>query len=270
MNNIVTLQHNHNYRLGDLIYSENNFIINHFIKTETYKKFPPESIAFKYIHEFITNPPQNNKIDKTKLITRIITELTSNKSYKLPDENTLVVHLRLGDVFSYPISDEDKFNNILKDRIPNLDYLIAEINKSQRKNLVIVTAFHYGIAHTNLKNNKTTKFQDNTSHISKKFFNMFIQNIPKRFNVSIQSSENIDEDFIYLCYANELILSSGSLFGIYAKNVNYSIKYPNQLTMQTFFTFPHLENKIWKNKVKTSNQVDHYVKKKKQFGLNFK
>ena len=207
---------------------------------------------------------------KTKLITRIITELTSNKSYKLPDENTLVVHLRLGDVFSYPISDEDKFNNILKDRIPNLDYLIAEINKSQRKNLVIVTAFHYGIAHTNLKNNKTTKFQDNTSHISKKFFNMFIQNIPKRFNVSIQSSENIDEDFIYLCYANELILSSGSLFGIYAKNVNYSIKYPNQLTMQTFFTFPHLENKIWKNKVKTSNQVDHYVKKKKQFGLNFK
>ena len=49
--------------------------------------------------------------------------------------------------------------------------------------------------------------------------------IPKKYNVTIRSSTNIDEDFLYLCSAKNLLLSSnGSGFGKCAQYINQLIK----------------------------------------------
>ena len=54
MNNIVTLQHNHNYRLGDLFLSENSFIINHYSK-ELWPLLETTKKEYRIVHNFLNS-----------------------------------------------------------------------------------------------------------------------------------------------------------------------------------------------------------------------
>ena len=75
------------------------------------------------------------------------------------------------------------------------------------------------------KNKKVNCWLSESDDKSIKVLEEFIAKIPDRFEVSIRSSENIDDDFIYLCRAHELILSTEeSGFGKVARIINNIVK----------------------------------------------
>ena len=93
-----------------------------------------------------------------------------------------------------------------------------------KKKITIVTAFHHCIGGID-KNKKVNCWLSESDDKSIKVLEEFMSKIPDRFEVSIKSSENIDDDFIYLCRAHELILSTEeSGFGKIARIINNIVK----------------------------------------------
>ena len=142
-------------------------------------------------------------------------DITNSNVYPKPPQDTLVVHLRLGDVFN--ISGTEFQQDSL---LPSKSYLLKMINNTTKKNVIIVTAFHHGqylrVAerhNIDTSNNKSIEFLDE-----------LLKNVDNKLNVSVQSSANIDDDFIFLCLAEELVISGWSTFGITAKKINSVLK----------------------------------------------
>ena len=111
-------------------------------------------------------------------------------------------------------------------------------------------------------NNKDKPFHDDKNHyFSKKYLETLLENIPDEYDVSIKSSDNIDQDYMYLCQADELILSNNSAFGLYAKHVNSLLKDPKSIqTRDDLYNVPiNIENNIYNQKIKMF--VDKYNKR---------
>jgi len=144
---------------------------------------------------------------KIFVATNIVAKFIRSKRFKLPPQDVLVIHLRLGDCYT---TDNRKFPTA-KSMIPNKNKILDNINKYNGNKIIIVTAFN------NHTNNPLEIISHNNQ--SQKFLDDLICSIPKKYTVSIRSSTNIDAHFIYLCAAKNLLLTSNSLFGQCAKKI---------------------------------------------------
>lgn len=197
------------YRLGDmiLIYNTKEFLSNgshkYFIQDERYKG----TIMNKFATRIIKNANQN----KIKLCSECVKEVIKEKNYETPLKDELVIHLRLGDVFGN--------DNSVASKKPNGILIIDNIKKFKGKNITIVTAFAHG---------KGTFGNEKNIKISKKnsedFFHKILKNIPKDKKIKIKSSDDVDEDFIYLCMAKNLITTGNSCFAKLSGIVNKVLK----------------------------------------------
>jgi hypothetical protein len=139
---------------------------------------------------------------------KVAANFIRSKKFKIPPPNALVIHLRLGDCYS----TEPSIITWAQKLIPNKQQILFKINQYNGKKIIIVTAFNNHI------NNKNEIESSNNKSIQ--FLTDLKNSIPEKYDVSIQSSTNIDADFIYLCSAKNLLLTSPSLFGSLAQTIS--------------------------------------------------
>jgi hypothetical protein len=197
------------YQLGDHLLGRNGkgeYDIKHYLITDS--KFE-NTILGKLAKRMINKG--NDEKERFKNTVEIINEIMKEKDYDLPQQNDIVIHLRLGDVFDLP-SDE----KYLTEKIPRLEPILKIIKNNKHNNrIVFVTAYSFGPG----------KFSEgdrvkNGIEKSSQFMSKIIDNIPPNMPHLIKSSESVDEDFIYLVNAKRLIITSKSGFSVAALKIN--------------------------------------------------
>ena len=228
---IVQLQDSDPYVIGEILYRKINIYKTDILLVSKYEHtFLHKYIS--YIKNLYKSKPQliNYKLNNNniKIAANILYTMSKKNNWILPPQDTLVIHVRLGDVFNYsntPIA----FDSLQ----PNKDHLLSGIKKSDKKNIVIVTALHFGNACSkNEQDNNETNYDnvlkkynvDRSDTNSNDFLEDFIESIPKDKAVSIKSSDNVDIDFAYLCFASELLVTGKSAFALSAKMINIYVR----------------------------------------------
>lgn len=179
------------YRLGDAYFCKNS-------AWQVLRENFENTIGGDYVHrmgeERRKGPPDLN------LIKKIVDEHITKHNYKLPEDNELVIHYRLGDR-TYVKEKRTKYDTLE----PNIYVAIDRINKLYNQinanKITIVTAWHI-----NLNTNKyklTDKQLEDTSFLEK-----LIERLKDK-NVDILSQEIPDADFCYLVKAKGLVTTCG-------------------------------------------------------------
>ncbi len=208
------------YRLGDMVFhSERRKETSGY---ELHKKLFPNSIATKYMD--LTK--HENDLD---ILMKII-EKKKNLA-KMPNENTLVIHLRTGDVIdrsfnpeksSFDINDllsrkkisTMKFYNYDKTKKNNVKTYVKSLQYYEEalesfvpphvKHVVFVTGFHKTDNH-----DKSMKYVESVRDYFKK----------KGYLVSIRLNQNPDDDFLYMCNSKYFIQSGGGFSALISEIV---------------------------------------------------
>jgi hypothetical protein len=189
------------YRLGD-------FIMHKTYRDQlmsSYLKHYPYSIAIEYL-------------SKTKESSNlpILLEVIKRRKKECPEENTLIIHLRIGDVIDhthYTINDF-LYNNIglpLENGSkgyyvkPLQYYKTAFASFENIDNIVLVGGFHMNYENRS----KSHKYVQEIAY----FFEQYNVTVEKRIN------GDPDEDFVYMCHAKNFIPSGGGYSLLIAKLV---------------------------------------------------
>eukprot|EP01084_Bolivina_argentea_P227530 384260_1 len=178
----------HMYRLGDM-YKER-------WQRETWytyhKERFPNSIAVQYMEQI-------NKTIETSDENVLLHTISSRKQL-YPTYNTLVMHVRAGDmldeickwIFKGP--DRKKMMRMFKDPISLFKQWKSQFIQNNISNVVLVTGFHRRMNHSN------------TANYIIKIRNWFEEN---NFSVSFRINENPDQDFMFMCNSKFYIQSPG-------------------------------------------------------------
>jgi hypothetical protein len=198
------------YRLGDMFAFPGYYIYGKKYqcryRAENYHyKAYPESIATQYMKQ--TKEPNNYTI-----LMNIIDQNINVKNIKLPNNDTVIIHVRIGDIIeNSKISD----NNLLymgdKKYVKPLSYYkknLQILKKYNLKNVILVAG-----SHKNINLNRSVKYlQDLKSYIESLGYNVHI-----KFSKSADYKQ-ADEDFIFMTNSKYFI-SSGGGFSNIIKNI---------------------------------------------------
>jgi len=217
MDNIATISDNSLYRIGDCILNDNG-IFEQIVQNGA--KFDKTFLYTYCIHMKPAINKSRFSIPAKTLDTeykilgaaKIAADFIRSRRFALPPKDALVVHMRLGDCYS----NDSVVVNWAKKLIPNKTQILNDISKYNNKKIIIVTAYNN---HTN----DTSQIESNNNK-SQFFLDDLIKNIPAKYEVSIRSSTNVDADFIYLCAAKDLLLTSKSLFGTLAQKIGKHLR----------------------------------------------
>ena len=141
------------------------------------------------------------------------------KNYEKPDDNSIIIHLRVGDVIDKSdLSVDDYLHKSTKNTettlttnnkhiyVYNLEYYSNILKKipSNIKNIVLVYGYHI-----KLDNSKSEEYIEKL----KQFFES------KGYNVKKRTNGDADKDFIYMCNAKHFIPSGGGFSKLIANIV---------------------------------------------------
>jgi len=134
------------------------------------------------------------------LIKKIVDEHIIKHNYKLPEDDELVIHYRLGDR-TYVRHKRTKYDTIE----PDINIAFNKINKLYNQinanKITIVTAWHINLSRK--KHTLTDEQLEDTS-----FLERLIERLKEK-NVDILSQEKPDADFCYLVKAKGLVTTCG-------------------------------------------------------------
>lgn len=204
INKIQLLKHNKHYRFGDVIFHKGYYwkdSTKYILENEEFK----DSILRDYIEKCPHNNLHNTNPKHMELLLNIVNKKIKEDNYIFPENNELVIHLRLGDVI-----DEDWFlQNNYKDIIESY------IKKHNLSKVTFCTAFNYGnYTEKNLWIYNDEKHQRNISKLTK-MLNSIIK-IPNIY-IDFKSSKNPDDDFIYMVKAKYFIKDKGGFSTLISK-----------------------------------------------------
>lgn len=214
-------ENNLNYLIGDTLINNPNTSYN-YIDFGVFEG--------TFIHKYSLAVHNIAKGDRKRLgrwdiAKKIIEEMNKDNKYDKPQDDEVVVHLRLGDIFlsKYRNISNQYFSSNIKRNI------IKEILKFKLKKVTIVTVSC--TARTTLEEaNESNK----KSVIELKKFISELENI--NLNVKIKSSgADVDSDFIYKCYAKNLVITGSSSYGRSAKILNQMIVKKKYIKNHTFY-----------------------------------
>lgn len=164
-----------------LYWMKNEWPLNYL---ENIEKLYPDSYASKYVR--YSGFPNSFKIEDINILKKILNE----SSYNKPSENTLVIHLRLGDV----VKDTDYSYDILYYK-----ELYEKIkNNSKIKKVDIVTGLH--------KNENIKESSDKLNEIKHIFDN--------DYPTEVIITKNPDKDLYYMCHSKFFSRSGGGYSNI--------------------------------------------------------
>ena len=181
------------YRLGDAILLRNSAIgTARGVLHPTFKG----TIGYEYVS-------MNDTAGDIECMNRLIDKHIELHNYKLPEDDEVVVHLRIGD--NGP--PNRRRNKLVKDgEFDRLVKLIKETARGFSDRIVVVTAVH-----------SVEGAGDSEYGIVKRL----CSEIP----VTIKSSPNIDEDFCYLARAKRLVVTKGNFSDLAGRcNPNYVVR----------------------------------------------
>lgn len=184
------------YRLGDIVLKNNNAISD-------LKMYPnyKDTIGYAYLMNTVEHGFQNWSI-----LGKIVDEYILDHNIKLPNDDELVVHLRLGD------RGLNSHNGYLKNTLSKLKTII---NTSNVKYVTIVTALHF---HDEYSDDDVDVNMNTLKQITTALKDMNVA-------VNIRSSDNPDIDFTYMVKAKHLFITIGNfslLIGILNSNNIYA------------------------------------------------
>ena len=169
---------------------------------DTLHKNYPNSIADQYVK--IVGYPVNYRVSDFKILKSIFKGL----NFKKPNKNTLVIHLRLGDVLS---------KKYINDYVYDLSYykdLLKRIKTNKKiKNVDIVTGLH--------KNVFVKKSND--------YLNKIIKIFEKDYKVDVVLTKNPDKDLYYMCNSKFFANSGGG----FSKLVTNYLRTQNNVKIYT-------------------------------------
>ena len=169
MNKIQVLNVGHpKYRLGDAIMQANN-ASRHIL----HEKFRG-TIGYEYVKK--SKSPRD-----VKRVNELVEKHIKLHNYKVPDDDEVVVHLRMGD--AKLIKGDAEFARLVD--------LIEDAARGFSDKITIVTAIHA------VANPKKSDYQ-------------IVDRLCEKMSVTIKSSANVDEDFCYLARAKKLIVTKGN------------------------------------------------------------
>lgn len=182
---IKVLKDNEVYRISDnLKFKKNHMVVKELISNPKYKN------TLLYEHHTTTNSD----------FYKVMLKKKEKSDLKFYDDDTLVVHIRSGDVF----------NRLGLGLKKNFDFYLNEINKSDKKKIVLVTALHYGTSSLAKKLYKSSLFNYNVKNhdANIEIFHKFISSLNKP--VEISSNDNVDEDLLLLVFCKNLVTNTSS------------------------------------------------------------
>jgi hypothetical protein len=196
------------YRLGDMVmvYDTTNFSEHYLINNKNF-----EGTVLNRFAKKVTSTDLGVK-KRALLCAKVVKEMVSEKEYPNAGDS-LVIHLRLGDVFG--IIDDHPSSH----KRPNLDKILKAIQVNKCRKIIIVTAYAFGKG-----GYSTPDIVERGIKESKNFLETIIKHIPPGVEHEIKSSENPDDDFIFLVTAKNLLITGGSCFSKAAKFTNTCYK----------------------------------------------
>jgi hypothetical protein len=191
------------YRLGDAI-------MGHYqpFKTRRYhKQYYPRSIVAQYFSK-------TNQFGRIDLLAQVVRENVHKTKSEHPSKNTIVVHLRLGDVLE------------LSPHSPG-EHLAKECFSSENSTRVYVKPLSYfKIAFASLPGKKVqfvygSHFKDLELTKSMAYLKQLEQSLRRMgYSCSVyESNGDPDMDFLYLCYA-PLLVTTGGGYSDLAKQIH--------------------------------------------------
>jgi hypothetical protein len=195
MYNIQSVNNSHvKYRLGDAVLLRNG------------AAYPARGVVNKMYegtigYEYITTNESKGDI---KHMNRLIDEHIERHGYKVPDDDEVVVHLRIGDNGEVKrprdklVKNDKEFEKLIE--------LIKDACDGFSDKVTVVTAMHAVDGPQN-------------EHYK------IVERLCDRLPVTIKSSPNIDEDFCYLARAKKLIVTKGNFSDLAGRcNPNYVVR----------------------------------------------
>ena len=208
--NIQVIKSNPFYRMGDIVF---------------HKGWPPNYNEWKFaqqnvverdefngsiLKEYISQVPSEFKTDTKKRLsdeeigekfTNIINKKIIENEYIIPDDDELVIHLRVGDT-----SHHDWF---LKK--PYFKLIKLMTNKYKINKISFVACFHFADVITDMKDH-FFRFNNHVLSRNKHMLNNFFYSIIKNFpdiEMKVISREDVDSDFVYMCKSKHFISDEG-------------------------------------------------------------
>jgi len=186
------------YRLGDAILYDKYYHNN--INKRWYSIWFRNSIATEYWNKSKTHNDLETLYD---IIQR------RSKNIIKAEEDTLIIHLRLGDVMDYLTKDnvDDLLNKDLNNRyINNYKYFDKYINNENIKKITLVSGYH-----------APGKMEKSEEYVKK--LKIFLENKGYQVNSRI-NKYSADEDFLYMCTSKYFLKSEG----LYSQLINEMVK----------------------------------------------
>ncbi len=187
------------YRLGDAVKCYGN------VNKEMYLKYPNSIAADYYLKT--KNLDKKNQKNNLEVLEKII---NSRKVLpNLPENNSIVLHIRLGDTIKDFKNNEFIFSkthgNWASD-ISKLRGTLQEIKKVNSKNKIKKVYLVYGAHKKNINVKVNLKFLEE------------VRNIIRSENLKIQEiNTNPDDDFVFMCHSKIFIKSGGGFSKLISK-----------------------------------------------------
>ena len=209
------------YRLGDILrgWIKKNGSVKYLNNIE--KKLP-NSIGAKYI--------QKTKKLKPKLYYNIIQSILDDLQYEKPNDNDIILHLRIGDSINGINDNVNYHRNVNNEAYATIvEKLEKTLHLLDDKNRCVII---YG-SHTSL-----TKNQKEIN----KFYLTKIRELLRKYNFEFieKINGNPDEDFYYMAHSKTFIKSGGGYSTIIANiviNNGGLVYYPNNILKKDNFTW---------------------------------
>lgn len=217
LDQIKLMKSNRHYRIGDVLlrqgfrWQEDR---KQILKQKRYK----DSLLFTYLSGLkdpLFDPFKNRNNTLPRGIEDIFWFLSLIEDFSFPTENnTLYVHLRAGDIVlneKNQVSSIDSWGIKKNNWLYNQQALIKEILKKRKSKISIVSSFHFG----DFFEKKLWTFTEEAFYENQILFLNLFNHILQIQKFDIYPSQkndikNIDEHFILLCNARNVILDNGS------------------------------------------------------------
>eukprot|EP01084_Bolivina_argentea_P091522 164754_1 len=225
------------YRLGDMLKHPKKRI-----KASGYqyhKSHFPNSLAVQYMDEIAQNEQGFNMT--------ILLNIMKQRKQLYPSNDSLVIHLRIGDILEnvkYLTTDFNAYK-ILNSPEKVFEYFLPNISANNITQVVLVTGFHK-------QSNDHTKSIDYIIK-SKKWFET------NNISVSLRINENPDDDFMFMCnskYFMQNVHGFSGLIGRIVRLRNGTVFTANQVDAISSISVAPMQNSTNNIKTNTSQQFE--------------
>jgi hypothetical protein len=200
INNIKILKHNSDYRVSDIIYKLGErwqHSADMILQNEKYK----DTILLQYLEINGYNEPD------LELLLKLTEKYNSDNDLPIPENNEIVIHLRLGDVVVHKWF-------LSKNYIKLINNILSKNNNINK--ITFVTCFAYQEwSKESLHLRKKAPLWEYTKKKQKKniqkltiLFNDILNNF-SNMKINIYSNNNIDKDMCYCVLAKYFIYDDG-------------------------------------------------------------